>query len=73
MQLAFALKTSGGELYRDLFIKQSQKSPKFDQCEVERKWDEVQVTNGRAPVTTLPSSTAPRWTMRGTWCGRWPR
>ena len=51
MQLKFALKTSGGELYRDLFIEQSQKSPKFDQCEVERKWDEVQDTNGRAPVT----------------------
>jgi hypothetical protein len=51
MQVKFALKTSGGELYRDMFIEQSQKSPKFDQCEVERKWDEVQDTNGRAPVT----------------------
>ena len=51
MQLKFALKTSGGELYRDLFIEQSQKSPKFDQCEVEGKWDEVQDANGRAPVT----------------------
>ena len=35
----------------DLFIEQSRKSPKFDQCEVEREWDEVQDTNGRAPVT----------------------
>jgi hypothetical protein len=51
MQLKFALKTSGGETYRDLFIEQSCKSPKFDQCEVEQKWDEVQDTNGRAPVT----------------------
>ena len=52
MQLKFALKTSGGgDTYRDLFIEQSRKSPKFDQCEVERKWDEVQDTNGRAPVT----------------------
>ena len=51
MQLKFALKTSGGEIYRDLFIEQSRKSPKFDQCEVEQKWDEVQDTNGRAPVT----------------------
>ena len=51
MQLKFALKTSGGETYRDLFIEQSRKSPKFDQCEVEQKWDEVQDTNGRAPVT----------------------
>ncbi len=51
MQLKFALKTSGGETYRDLFIEQSRKSPKFDQCEVENKWDEVQDTNGRAPVT----------------------
>jgi hypothetical protein len=51
MQLKFALKTSGGETYKDLFIEQSRKSPKFDQCEVEQKWDEVQDTNGRAPVT----------------------
>ncbi len=51
MQLKFALKTSGGgDTYRDLFIEQSRKSPKFDQCEVEQKWDEVQDTNGRAPV-----------------------
>lgn len=51
VQLKFALKTSGGEIYRDLFIEQSRKSPKFDQWDVERKWDEVQDTNGRAPVT----------------------
>ena len=52
MQLKFALKTSGGgDTYRDLFIEQSRKSPKFEQSEVERKWDEVQDTNGRAPVT----------------------
>ena len=52
MQLKFALKTSGGgDTYKDLFIEQSRKSPKFDQCEVERKWDEVQDINGRAPVT----------------------
>ena len=51
MQFKFALKTSGGETYKDLFIEQSRKSPKFVQSEVERKWDEVQDTNGRAPVT----------------------
>ena len=51
MQLKFALKTSGGDTYRDLFIEQSRKSPKFEQSEVKRKWDEVQDTNGRAPVT----------------------
>jgi len=30
MQLKLALKTSGGERYRDLFIEQSRKIPKFD-------------------------------------------
>ena len=50
MQLKYALKTGGGQTYRDLFIEQSRKSRKFDQWEVEHKWDEVQDTKGRAPV-----------------------
>lgn len=37
VRLKFALKTSGGETYRELFIEQSRKSAKFDQWGVERK------------------------------------
>lgn len=45
MQLKFALKTSGGETYRDLFIEQSRNSLKFEQWELVRMWDEVDDTS----------------------------